>query len=277
MNVINVGGNALFIYGFHSGTEGVAIPTLVSRIVAAVIIMILLFNEDLTLHVEKTLKYRPNFMQIKKILKVGIPNSVENSMFQLGRLMVFSLVSTFGTNAIAANAVSQTIAMVQILPGLALGLAVTTVIARCVGAGDYKQVKYYNKKLLLITYGCMAVTIGLIYLALPWILKLYNLSELTTEITTRIMVFHSIGAIIFWPASFTLPATFRACGDAKSCMIISIASMWIFRIGCSYLIGKFMGVGVFGIWVAMVIDWVFRTICFVIRYFRGTWKKQAFV
>ena len=277
MNVINVGGNALFIYGFHSGTEGVAIPTLVSRVVAAVVIMILLFNEDLTLHVEKTLKYRPNFMQIKKILKVGIPNSVENSMFQLGRLMVFSLVSTFGTNAIAANAVSQTIAMVQILPGLALGLAVTTVIARCVGAGDYEQVKYYNKKLLLITYGCMAVTIGLIYLALPWILKLYNLSELTTEITTRIMVFHSIGAIIFWPASFTLPATFRACGDAKSCMIISIASMWIFRIGCSYLIGKFMGVGVFGIWVAMVIDWVFRTICFVIRYFRGTWKKQAFV
>jgi Na+-driven multidrug efflux pump len=216
-------------------------------------------------------------MQIKKILKVGIPNSVENSMFQLGRLMVFSLVSTFGTNAIAANAVSQTIAMVQILPGLALGLAVTTVIARCVGAGDYDQVKYYNKKMVFITYGCMAVTILLTYLALPVLLKLYNLSPETSQITRDIMLFHSVGAIIFWPVSFTLPATFRACGDARSCMIISILSMWIFRIGFSYVLGKFMGIGVFGIWVAMVIDWVFRSICFIIRYFRGTWKKQAFV
>ena len=277
MNVINVVGNAVLVLGLKWGTEGVAIPTLVSRMVAAIIIVILLFNEELTLHIEKSLKYRPNIMQIRKILKVGIPNSVENSMFQLGRLMVFSLVSTFGTNAIAANAVSQTIAMVQILPGLALGLAVTTVIARCVGAGDYEQVKYYNKKMVLITYGCMAVTILLTYLALPVLLKLYNLSPETSQITRDIMLFHSVGAIIFWPVSFTLPATFRACGDARSCMIISILSMWIFRIGFSYLIGKFMGVGVFGIWVAMVIDWVFRSICFVIRYFRGTWKKQAFV
>lgn len=277
MNVINVVGNAVLVLGLHWGTEGVAIPTLISRMVAAIIILILLFNEELTLHVEKTMKYRPNFMQIKKILKVGIPNSVENSMFQLGRLMVFSLVSTFGTNAIAANAVSQTLAMVQILPGMAIGLAVTTVISRCVGAGDYEQVKYYNKKMLVIVYASMAATIAVMYLALPWVLKLYNLSDITAQMTTDIMLFHSIGAVIFWPVSFTLPSTFRACGDARSCMIISILSMWIFRIGFSYVLGKFMGIGVFGIWVAMVIDWIFRSICFIIRYFRGTWKKQAFV
>lgn len=277
MNVINVVGNAVLVLGLHWGTEGVAIPTLISRMVAAIIILILLFNEELTLHVEKTMKYRPNFMQIKKILKVGIPNSVENSMFQLGRLMVFSLVSTFGTNAIAANAVSQTLAMVQILPGMAIGLAVTTVISRCVGAGDYEQVNYYNKKMLVIVYASMAATIAVMYLALPWVLKLYNLSDITAQMTTDIMLFHSIGAVIFWPVSFTLPSTFRACGDARSCMIISILSMWIFRIGFSYVLGKFMGMGVFGIWVAMVIDWVFRSICFIIRYFRGTWKKQAFV
>ena len=277
MNAINVCGNAILIYGFHRGTEGVAIPTLVSRMVAAVIILILLFNEELTLHIEKTLRYRPNFQQIKKILKVGIPNSVENSMFQLGRLMVFSLVSTFGTTAIAANAVSQTLAMLQILPGMAIGLGVTTVISRCVGADDYEQVKYYNKKMLVIVYTCMAVTIALTYFSLPWILKLYNLSEVTAQATTEIMLVHSIGAAVFWPSAFTLPTTFRACGDAKSCMIISIVSMWIFRIGFSYVLGKYMGIGVVGIWIAMSIDWVFRTLCFVIRYFRGTWKKRAFV
>ena len=101
---------------------------------------------------------------------------------------------------------------------------------------------------------------------------------LSKEITTARIRNHTVvGALIFWPVSFTLPATFRACGDARSCMIISILSMWIFRIGFSYIIGEVMGMGAFGIWVAMVIDWVFRCILFVIRYFRGTWKKQAFV
>ncbi|MDV9527911.1 MATE family efflux transporter, partial [Clostridioides difficile] len=152
MNIINVTGNAVLIYGFHRGTEGVAIPTLVSRIVAAVLIMALLVNKKRTLHVEKTLRYRPDWRLVKKILSIGIPNGLENSMFQLGKILVLSLVSTFGTYAIAANAVSNAVALFQILPGMAMTLAATTVIARCVGAGDYEQVRYYNKKLILITH-----------------------------------------------------------------------------------------------------------------------------
>lgn len=277
MNVINVAGNAILIYGFHFGTAGVAIPTLVSRVVAALIMLKLLCNENQLLHLERTWKYRPNWMQIKKILKVGIPNSLENSMFQLGKIIVLSLVSTFGTYSIAANAVSNTMAMIQILPGFAMGLAMTAVISRCVGADDYEQVKYYIKKLIVIGYISMAATISIVFLLMPLILKIYGLSDVTAQMTEQIMWFHGACAIFVWPLSFTLPSAFRACGDARSCMIISILSMWIFRIGCSYVLGKFMGMGVFGIWVAMVIDWVFRSICFVIRYFRGTWKKQAFV
>lgn len=277
MNFINVAGNALLIYGFHLGTAGVAIPTLVSRIVAALIMLKLLCNENQVLHLEKTWKYRPNWMQIKKILNIGIPNSLENSMFQLGKIIVLSLVSTFGTYAIAANAVSNTLAMVQILPGLAMGLAMTAVISRCVGAGDYEQVKYYIKKLMIITYISMFITIGIVYLLLPQLLNLYGLTDVTAQVTTEIIIFHSIGAIFIWPLSFTLASSFRACGDARACMIISIVSMWVFRIGMSYVLGDFLGMGVFGIWVAMVIDWAFRSVCFVIRYFRGTWKKQAFV
>jgi len=277
MNFINVAGNALLIYGFHLGTAGVAIPTLLSRVVAALIIVKLLCDEKQVLHLEKTWKYRPNWMQIKKILNIGIPNSLENSMFQLGKIIVLSLVSTFGTYAIAANAVSNTLAMVQILPGLAMGLAMTAVISRCVGAGDYEQVQYYIKKLMIITYISMFVTIGIVYLLLPQLLNLYGLTDVTAQVTTEIIIFHSIGAILIWPLSFTLASSFRACGDARACMIISIVSMWVFRIGMSYVLGKFMGMGVFGIWVAMIIDWAFRSVCFVIRYFRGTWKKQAFV
>ena len=135
MNIINVTGNAILVFGFHRGTEGVAIPTLVSRMVAAVLIISLLLRPDQTVSMERSLHYHADWKMIKNILKIGIPNGLENSMFQLGKIIVLSLVSTFGTYAIAANAVSKTIASFQVLPGMDISLGVTTVIARCVGAG----------------------------------------------------------------------------------------------------------------------------------------------
>lgn len=277
MNAINVTGNAILVFGLRIGTAGVAIPTLISRMVAAIVITVLICNQTRILHIERTLKFRFDGRMIRKILAIGVPNGLENSMFQLGKILVLSLVSTFGTYAIAANAVSNAIALFQILPGMAISLAITTVISQCVGANDYEQVHYYLKKLLVIIYVAMAGTVALIFLALPLILKAYNLSDQTAAAATNIIHFHGISAMIIWPLSFALPAAYRAAGDAKACMYTSIVSMWIFRIGFSYLVGKYMGLGVFGVWVAMVIDWVVRAICFVIRYFNGKWKHGAIV
>lgn len=277
MNAINVTGNAILVFGLRIGTAGVAIPTLISRMVAAIVITALLCNQTRILHIERTLKIRFDGRMIRKILAIGVPNGLENSMFQLGKILVLSLVSTFGTYAIAANAVSNAIALFQILPGMAISLAITTVISQCVGANDYEQVHYYLKKLLAIIYVAMVGTVALIFLALPLILKAYNLSDQTAAAATNIIHFHGISAMIIWPLSFALPAAYRAAGDAKACMYTSIVSMWIFRIGFSYLVGKYMGLGVFGVWVAMVIDWVVRAICFVIRYFNGKWKHGAIV
>ena len=277
MNAINVTGNAILVFGLRIGTAGVAIPTLISRMVAAIVITVLLCNQTRILHIERTLKIRVDGRMIRKILAIGVPNGLENSMFQLGKILVLSLVSTFGTYAIAANAVSNAIALFQILPGMAISLAITTVISQCVGANDYEQVHYYLKKLLAIIYVAMVGTVALIFLALPLILKAYNLSDQTAAAATNIIHFHGISAMIIWPLSFALPAAYRAAGDAKACMYTSIVSMWIFRIGFSYLVGKYMGLGVFGVWVAMVIDWVVRAICFIIRYFNGKWKHGAIV
>ena len=277
MNVINVAGNAILIYGFHRGTEGVAIPTLVSRMVAAILILGLLCNQTRVLHLEKTLRYHLNGSMVKRILNIGVPNGLENSMFQLGKILVLSLVSTFGTSAIAANAVSNAVALFQILPGMAISLAVTTVISRCVGAGDYEQAKYYTRKLLKITYCCMAVTVALIFAVLPLIMKVYNLSAGTSAESEKILLFHGCSAILVWPIAFNLPAVFRASGDVRYSMITSIVSMWIFRIAFSYILGKYMGIGVFGVWIAMIIDWCFRAILFVYRYFSGKWQGRSAV
>lgn len=272
MNIINVCGNAVLIFGLHRGTEGVAIPTLVSRITAAVLIIALLCGQHRAIHIEKTFKYRPEWPMIRRILGIGIPNGMENAMFQLGKIIVLSLVSTFGTYAIAANAVCNAVANFQILPGMAINLAMTAVIARCIGAGDHEQAEYYTGKLLRLVYLSMWAVNVIIFLLMPFILWAYNLSDLTAETARTILYFHSVSACLIWPVSFSLPSTLRAAGDAKVTMIIALASMWIFRIIFSYVLGGYFRLGVLGVWIAMVIDWCVRALFMTLRYRSGKWK-----
>ena len=277
MNAINLGGNALLIFVFHRGVEGVAIPTLVSRTVACVIMMFLMNNQKHTLHLYHPFSFKTDWGLLKKILYIGVPNGLENSMFQLGKILVLSIVTSFGTASIAANAVSNNVATFAVLPGMSVGFAILTVGAQCVGAGDYEQVRYYTKKLMKIVYVSLFAANILVVLAVPYIIKIYGLSAEASHYAHKILIYHSICAVTIWPLSFSLPNTLRAAADVTYTMILSIISMWIFRIGFSVVLGVYCHMGVFGVWVAMTIDWLFRAVCFSIRYLRGKWKHAALV
>jgi putative MATE family efflux protein len=276
MNAINIVGNAILIFVFHMGVAGVAIPTTVSRIVAAVIIVALLFNEKRDITLKGFFKFKLTGSIVKKILYIGVPNGLENSMFQLGKIVVLSLVATFGTSAIAANAVGNTIAMFQIIPGLAIGMAMVSVTARCVGAQDYEQVKYYNKKLIKIAYVTMILINVIVVAILPILIKLYNLGTEAAEITRWIIIFHAICACLIWPLSFCLPNTLRAANDVKFCLVVSVISMWAVRIAPSYILADNLGLGVKGVWIAMILDWCVRSLFFVIHYKREKWIPEQF-
>lgn len=272
MNGLNLLGNAVLIYGMGMGIEGAAIPTLVSRIFAGIVMVVLLLNPKKTLHATKLLGIRLNSGVLKKILSIGIPYGLENSMFQLGKILVLSLVSTFGTVSIAANAVSNSVCTFAVLTGLATGYALSSVTAQCVGAGDYEQVRYYTKKIMSIAYISMFLMNVLIVLLLPVIMKVYSLSPETGALASQIIIYHSICAVLIWPSSFTLSNALRASNDARYCMVVSVLSMWIFRIGFSYVLAQYFQMGVLGIWVAMTIDWLVRAILFIVRYIRGKWQ-----
>lgn len=197
-------------------------------------------------------------------------------MFQLGKILVLSLVTQFGTAAIAANAVSNTIAVFQTLPGTAMGNAILTVCAQCVGANEFQQVRYYTKKLMKIIYAGLVVSCIAVILLMPLVLDIYSLSEEATKMAKQILAYHGICTMLIWPLSFSLPNTLRASNDVTFCMVLSIFSMWVFRIGFSYVLGLVFHLGVFGVWVAMTIDWAVRAVCFLIRYLRGKWQKKAF-
>ncbi len=276
MNAINVIGNAILIFGLRMGVAGVAIPTTVSRIIAAMIIIALLFNEKRDITLKGFFKCKLELSVVKKILYIGVPNGLENSMFQFGKIVVLSLVATFGTSAIAANAVGNTIAMFQIIPGIAIGMAMVSVTAQCVGAQDYEQVKYYNKKLIKIAYGAMLLINAIVVAILPLILKLYNLGTEAAEITQWIIIFHAICACLIWPLSFCIPNTLRAANDVKFCMVVSIISMWVVRIAPSYVLAGNLGLGVKGVWIGMILDWCVRSIFFVIHYKREKWIPKQY-
>lgn len=276
MNSINVFGNALLIFGFHRGVEGVAIPTVVSRGVACVVILILLNNQKHELHILHPYPFKIKWNVLKKILYIGIPNGLENSMFQLGKIAVLSLVSGLGTASLAANAVGNNIANFAILPGISFGFALLTVCAQCVGAGDFEQVKYYTKHMMRVEYLCLIASNLIVILALPFILSVYNLSDEAAQYANDIILYHAACVVTIWPLSFTLPNTLRAAADVKVTMVLSIISMWVFRFGFSYLLTMVFHMGIFGVWVAMTIDWLVRGIFFVCRYKSGRWQKIIF-
>ncbi len=271
MNTLNIIGDYILIFHFHMGVAGAALATLASRMVACVILNVRLRNKNLDICIGQG-KLAWNGDMIRRILHIGIPGGVENSIFQLGRVLVVSIIATFGTVQIAANAVANNLDSMGVLPGQAMNLAMITVIGRCVGAGDFGQARYYAKKLMKLTYLINGLCCAGVILTMPLTMRLYGLSEETLALAVVLVLIHDGFAILLWPASFTLTNVLRAANDVKFPMVVSILSMIIFRLGLSYVIGVGMGWGAIGVWTAMVVDWIVRTSCFVGRYRSGKWQ-----
>ena len=274
-NIVNVVGNAVFLFLCHWGVFGVAFSTLIARGVAMVIILILLTRKNQPITWNWRQRYRPNGELIHRILTIGIPNALENSVFQLGKLVIMSIVAAFGTAQITANAIGNNFSSLGAIPGSAMGLAILTVIGQCVGAQDEEQIYYYTKKLLKLTYLIGGIVNALILVTLPITIHLYDVSAETAALAMKLVWIHDGFAILFWPASFALPNALRAANDVRSTMVVSIFSMIVFRVLFSYILGQWLQMGVIGVWIAMIIDWVFRCFVFVFRVCGKKWIRKA--
>ncbi len=277
MNVMNAIGNAILIFGFHMGVAGAAWSTFASRTAAAVVMFLILLNRRFDVYLTPRRIFSWQGGLIRKILYIAVPSGVENGIFQFGRVIVVSIISEFGTVQIAANAVANNLDAMGCIAGQAMNLAMITVVGQCIGAGDDEQAAYYIKKLLKITYFFTWCVNCVILLALPWILNIYTLSPEARHLAFVLIVIHNGFAMLFWPTSFTLSHALRATGDVKFTMVVSVFSMCAFRVCFSAVLGMYFGLGAVGVWIAMVMDWVFRVTLFVTRFFRGTWKGKSVV
>lgn len=277
MNLINVSGNALFIYGFGMETFGAGLASLLSRMTACFYMVYKVTRPEEQIHVLEPLKFEVDLPMIKRILKIALPSGIENSVFHIGKILVSSTVASFGTASIAANAVFNALSTFANIPGSAIGMASVTVIGQCCGAREYDQASYYGKKLLGLTFLMMGVTCFVIFMLTPELAKLYNLSDAAYSLAVMTIRLNMFQTLLFWPPAFTIPNFLRAAGDAKYTMIVSIASMWIFRVMLSVILGVYLGMGFLGVCWGMFVDWYCRGIFFVTRFLKGKWKTKTVV
>lgn len=272
MNAINVVGNAIGIFVLRAGVAGVAVPTLIARAVAAILMTVLALNAKNPVSIRPRDIFAWHGDMIRRILKIAIPNGIENGLFALGKVLVVSIISLFGTVQIAANGVANSIDMISIVVVNAMNLAIVTVIGQCVGAQEYDQATYYTGKMMKISYFFTTVLGIIVCLCLPLIRFFFDVSDETWQLSCILVVMHNALAAALHPTSFNLSNTLRAAGDVKFTMYAGIGSMIVFRLGSAVLFAIVLDLGVIGIWIAMGMDWLARSVAFWIRYRSGKWK-----
>lgn len=273
-NLINIGGNAILIYLCGWGVAGAGTATLLSRVVAAVIMLRLLCNKKYNMRIENIFDFKLRPDLIKRILGIAVPNGVENSLFNIGKLLVQGIIASFGTAAVAANAIAMSLLGVANSTGSGFSLATLTVVGQCVGAEEYEQSSMYVKKLLKAAYISLGIFFSAMFLSCDFILPMFNLSAEAVEMASACIRMSSLFGMAVWPTSFMLGQALRASGDAKFPMMIAILSMGLFRVLFSGILGIYFGMGLLGVWLAMCLDWIARSICFIFRFAGGYWKTK---
>lgn len=276
-NFINIGGNALLIWGFHMGVAGVAIATLASRIFYAVVILWYLRKPGQLICVNEYRKIRPNKKLILKVLAIGVPSGIENSMFQFGKLVIQSTVSTMGTTAIAAQAMTTILENLNGMAATGIGIGLMTIVGQCIGAGRKDEAVYYIKKLVVISEICMILNCLLVY-AIAYPITVIG----AMEKESAALCMHMMGRItvikpIFWVASFIPAYGMRAAGDVKFSMIVSTISMWLSRVSLCVFLVKVFGFGPMAVWIGMFTDWGIRGVIFLWRFHSRKWLENKVI
>lgn len=276
-NALNIVGNAILIFGLNMGVAGAALSTLFSRIIGAFILFWFLRKPKQPIVLDHYLRIRPDYPLIWRILAIGIPSGIENSMFQFGKLAIQSSVSTLGTTAIAAQAMTIIMESLNGIAGIGIGIGLMTVVGQCIGAGRQEEAKYYIVKLcgyaeLAIIASCLfvfAVTKPVIWLA--------GMDEASADLCFQMVTAITIVKPIVWTLSFIPAYGMRAAGDVKFSMIASSMTMWFCRVAiCIYLI-RVMGFGPMAVWIGMFSDWTVRGIIYTVRFFSGRWLRKKVI
>ncbi len=275
-NAVNICGNALCIYGLKMGVAGVAIPTALSRVVGSIAIMMVVNKSKESLHPQKGDIFHISPKLMTRMFRVGMPTALENSIFQVGRVLTLSMIALHGTTQITANATAGQLTGFVATFTTALRTASMTIIGQCVGAHDMAQLKENYKKLMLLCYLFNSIgAIIMVLLRYPLLGLYQSLTPQTVTLAAELMCIHLLPLLLVYPLSFMITGPLRAANDSVFPMWVSILSMLVFRLSLAQILCVNLGWGAVGVWWAMVADWVCRSVCFTWRWHSGAWKKHC--
>lgn len=278
-NVMNIAGNAVMIWGFHMGVAGAALSTLISRIFCAVVVIIQLRKEKegQEVVVRDYFEIRPDWSMIRRILGLGIPSGIENSMFQLGKLAIQSTVSTLGTTAIAAQAMTNILENLNGIAAIGVGVGLMTIVGQCLGAGRQDEAVYYIKKLCVIAEVIIIIScLGVFALTKP-ITILGGMEKESADMCFHMVMWITIVKPLVWIMAFIPGYGLRAAGDVKFSMIVSCCTMWACRFCLCVFLIRVMGFGPMGVWIGMFADWTLRGIIFTWRFHSRKWLQHKVI
>ena len=262
-NFLNIGGNAILIFVFGMGVEGAAIYKLRS--------------EEEPIFIKNYAAIRPDFSLIKKILFIGIPSGIENSMFQFGKLAIQSTVSTLGTVAIAAQAMTNILENLNGVAAIGVGIGLMTVVGQCLGAGRKDEVIYYIKKLSWLAEAAIVISCLTVLALTKPITLLGGMEAESADLCFKMVIFITITKPISWVLSFIPAYGMRAAGDVKFSMITSCCTMWLCRVSLCVYLCRVWGFGPIAVWIGMFADWTLRAIVFSIRFHGRKWLNHHII
>lgn len=272
-NVANIVGNTLFIFVLQMGAAGAAISTLISRALCAFVVFYALRKPGYAIQLKNYFSIRPDLNLIVKILAIGVPSGIENGMFQFGKLAIQSTVSSLGTAAIAAQAMTIIFENVNGMAAVGIGIGLMTVVGQSIGAGRQEEAKYYIVKLAGYAEVAMIISCILVYIVARPVTVLAGMSEESTALCMQMILAITIVKPILWVPSFTPPNGLRAAGDVRFSMITATLTMWLCRVALSIFLMRVVKTGPIGVWYGMFADWGVRGVIFTIRFVRGKWLR----
>lgn len=276
-NVLNIVGNAVLIFGFGMGVVGAALSTLASRAFCAVVILTYLRKDRQDIVLRDYAKIRPDLPLIMKILAIGIPSGVENGMFQFGKLAIQSTVSTMGTDAIAAQAMTNIMEMVNGIFGVGVGIGLMTMVGQALGAGRQEEAKYYIVKCTKIGLaGILVSCLAVLGLAKP-IIWLAGMEPVSARLCLEMVAAITVAKPLFWAFSFIPAYGMRAAGDVRFSMLTSTLTMWCLRVALCIFLVKTYHMGPMAVWYGMFTDWAVRGIVFFCRFRSGRWLQKRVI
>jgi Na+-driven multidrug efflux pump len=213
----------------------------------------------------------------KKMMFIGLPFAAEQMFFNGGKLLTQTFIVQLGTLALTANAISNSISMLLQIGGSTLSVAIVTVVGQCIGSRDIPDARKFIRSFLGLSVILFLVLTGIILPLFPLLMDLYATPDEIVPTILWLVLIISIAQPILWALSFILPSALRAAGDSKFTSIASLLSMWLFRIVLGYILGITFGMGIIGIWVAMVAEWGVRAFVFGWRFRGDKWYKHKLI